>query len=50
MKKSILEMSSKEVQLERWELERAGLLADASWYLENLLEQFKIEEGQNAKI
>jgi hypothetical protein len=50
MTKSILEMTEREVQLERWELERAGLLADASWYLENLLKQFKIEESQNAKI
>jgi hypothetical protein len=48
--KSILEMSDREVQLERWELERAGLLADASWYLSNLLEQFKIEEGSDDKI
>ena len=44
MIKSILEMSDKEVQQERWELERLGYLADASWYLENLLEQFKREE------
>jgi hypothetical protein len=44
MTKSILEMTEREVQQERWELERLGLLADASWYLENLLEQFKREE------
>ena len=43
--KSILEMTAKEVQQERWELERLGYIADPSWYLENLLEQFKNEEG-----
>jgi hypothetical protein len=41
MKKTVLTMSKKEVQREKWELEKSGHLADASWYLDNLLEQLK---------
>ena len=46
MQKSILVMSKKEVQLERWELERQGLIADVSWYFTNLLEQLKKERAK----
>jgi len=45
MKKTILEMTKKEVQLERWELERLGYIADASWYLSDLLESLKKKEA-----
>jgi len=39
--KTILTMSKKQVQIERWKLEQAGLIADCSWYLEDLLYQLK---------
>lgn len=41
MEKSILKMSRAEVQLEKFKLEQAGLLADSTWYLDNLLERVK---------
>jgi len=41
MKKGILQMTKKEVEVERFKLEQLGLIADVSWYLDNLLNELK---------
>ena len=45
MKKTILTMTKKQVAVERFKLEQAGLIADVSWYLGNLIYQLKKERG-----
>ena len=45
--KTILTMTKREVELERFKLEQQGLLADASWYLDKLIEETKKQRRAN---
>lgn len=48
MRKSILQMSKKEVEIERIKLINQGLLSDSSYYLDLLLEKAeKLQGGHN---
>jgi len=50
MIKSILEMTEKEVELERIKLQAQGLLSDSAWRLGEMIQALKLREVSNVKI
>ncbi len=51
MDKTILEMSDREVKLERIKLEVQGLLSDATWRMDEMIQALKLQEvTKNVKI
>jgi len=47
--KSILEMSKREVELEKIKLQAQGLLSDSAWRLDEMIQALKMRRVQNAR-
>lgn len=48
--KSILEMSTREVELEKIKLQAQGLLSDSCFRLDEMIQALKLRRVQNVKI